>query len=401
MKSFKILAILVLAFIAFAVETDVYVPSFPDMVKAFGVSETQIQKLLSYNFLGICLSCLFSGPLSDSFGRKRVLSGGTALFALASVLCYFSNQFDAILFGRFIQGLGAGTILAVSSTCIFDLYEPTKSGQLVAILNSVVTISMSLAPLVGVWLNTQFGWRSCFLFILGLATLSWITITFFLPETHPVKNRHAFKAGKILKSYVTLFRNRRFILGSFTWSLMVTALIVYTANVSLLFIDHLKMTEGSFGFYQAITMGSFGLFSLLCSYLIGKLGGRTVKIWGTALFFSGILALIAINHFIPTSPFLISTAMAVVAAGTSLAIIVYFTDSMVGITSAGAAMSLVQGLRLFLSAEFTDLSRVMFDGTLGSVVMVIAGVGLLTLICILCLPKPSKSKKPVEAHVMI
>src|SRR5262245_20087211 len=89
----RILSVLILSFVAFAVETDIYVPSFPDMVKQLGVSETDIQRVLSLNFLGVCISCLFSGALSDSFGRKRVLSVGTGLFALASLGCYLANEF--------------------------------------------------------------------------------------------------------------------------------------------------------------------------------------------------------------------------------------------------------------------------------------------------------------------
>ena len=401
MRSLKILAILTFAFIAFSVETDVYVPSFPDMVTDLGVSETSIQKILSFNFLGICLSCLFSGPLSDSFGRKRVLSLGTGLFALASLACYYSNQFETIVFGRFIQGIGAGTILAVACTCVFDLYEPTKSGQLVAILNAAVTVMMAFAPVMGVWLNAEFGWKSCFFFILCLALVSWIGITFFLPETLPVKKRSPFRPKAILKGYIDLLMSRRFMTGSFVWSLMFTALIVYTANVSLLLIGHLKTSEKAFGFYQSITMGSFGISSLLCSYLIGKFGGNSVRNWGTFLFFSGIVGLIAVNIFAPHSALLISVAMAVVGMGTALAIVVYFTDSMVGVRNAGAALSLVQGLRLFLSSQFTDISRVLFNGSLTSIVMVLTGIAASALAFILFLPKPKPSSHPTEIHAVL
>lgn len=402
MSSLKILFILTFAFIAFSVETDVYVPCFPDMVNALGVGETSIQKVLSLNFLGICLSCFFSGPLSDSFGRKKVLSIGTGLFALASLICYLSNQFEIILLGRFIQGLGAGTILAVACTCIFDLYEPTKSGQLVSVLNAVVTVTMAFAPLVGVWLNAQFGWKSCFLFIFGLASITWIGVAFFLPETHPAPKRKPFRPAFILSDYIHLLKSRRFMLGSFVWSFMFTTLIVYTANVSLLFIGHLRTSEASFGFYQSITMTSFALFSLACSYLIGRFGGSKVRILGTILFFAGILGLLAVNYYAPTSPLLISAAMAIVAAGTGLAVVVYFTDSMVGVANAGVAISLVQGLRLFLAAQLTDLSRILFDGSVGSITLVLAAIAMATLGCIAFLPKPDSSELlselPSEVH---
>lgn len=64
------LGITLFTFIAFYVETDIYTPSFPNMVQSFGTSEEAIQLLLSMNFLGLCLSSLFFGPASDAYGRK-------------------------------------------------------------------------------------------------------------------------------------------------------------------------------------------------------------------------------------------------------------------------------------------------------------------------------------------
>jgi DHA1 family bicyclomycin/chloramphenicol resistance-like MFS transporter len=391
MSSSKILGILILAFIAFAVETDVYVPSFPDMLRAYQVSESEIQKILSLNFLGVCLSCLFSGPLSDSFGRKRILSLGTGLFTLSSLVCFLSQNFDVVLWARFIQGLGAGTILAVSGSCVFDLYAPEKSGQLIAILNAVVTMGMAAAPILGVWINTRLGWKFSFLFILILATLSWALIVLFLPETLPIEKRQPFHLKTIFLNYLNLVRNRGYILRSLVWSFMFTCLIVYTANSSLLFLEHLKVSPVSFGFYQSMTSGTFGVFSLICSYAIGKFGNAKVRKAGTLLFFAGMMGLVLVNQFAPSSAILIGASMGTLSAGTALAIVVYFTDSLVGVATAGAAVSLVQALRLFLSSECTDLSRLVFDGSLGSIVLVLFIISLGIAALLLLLPQTYSS----------
>lgn len=384
---YNILAILTFAFVAFSVETDVYVPSFPEMMVAFHTTESRIQQILSLNFFGVCISSLVCGPLSDSFGRRRVLSIGTAIFTLSSLGCYFASNFEIMLFWRLIQGLGAGSILAVASTAIFDLYEPEKSAQLISILNSVVTVTMSFAPLVGSWLNLFFGWRSTFLFILLLAGFAWFLITAFLPESLPVEKRKAFKIKDILQTYGQLLLNRNFILSTVIWSMMFSTLIVYTASVSVLFIDHLEVSESFFGLYQASTMSAFCLFSFLASYLIGRFGQISIKKVGTVLFFAGCGAIFLVSLIAPKSPELISAAMAIIGAGTALAIVLYFTDSVVGIVSTGAALSLAQGLRLFFSSASTDISRLLFDGSIQSIANVILGMAAVCLICIGLLPK--------------
>jgi DHA1 family bicyclomycin/chloramphenicol resistance-like MFS transporter len=58
------LGITLFTFVAFYVETDIYTPSFPEMVQYFGANEDAIQLLLSINFLGvlclvICLAFYF------------------------------------------------------------------------------------------------------------------------------------------------------------------------------------------------------------------------------------------------------------------------------------------------------------------------------------------------------
>ena len=51
----KYLLLIFVVFIAACIETDIYLPAFPDMMIFFGASEEEIQKLLTWNFLGIVL----------------------------------------------------------------------------------------------------------------------------------------------------------------------------------------------------------------------------------------------------------------------------------------------------------------------------------------------------------
>ena len=74
------LFLITIIFIAACIETDIYLPAFPDMMKFFAVSEGAIQGLLTWNFLGICLSGPFYGPISDAFGRKKPLLFALLLF---------------------------------------------------------------------------------------------------------------------------------------------------------------------------------------------------------------------------------------------------------------------------------------------------------------------------------
>lgn len=107
------IGIILLTFIAFYIETDIYTPSFPQMMSHFGTNEDTIQMLLSMNFLGLCLSCLFLGPASDAYGRKPILCSGLSIFMLGSIGCAVTDSLNWMIAFRFLQGVGCGSITSL------------------------------------------------------------------------------------------------------------------------------------------------------------------------------------------------------------------------------------------------------------------------------------------------
>src|SRR3990170_6693591 len=93
-KEFRYLFLIIVVFIAACIETDIYLPAFPDMMAWFSTSEAAIQGLLTWNFVGICVSCPFYGPLSDSLGRKKPLAFALGMFLLGSIITIFAQTLD-------------------------------------------------------------------------------------------------------------------------------------------------------------------------------------------------------------------------------------------------------------------------------------------------------------------
>ena len=85
---FILLSMVIIMYTCVCAEADIYVSAFPQMIKYFDVAENEIQLVLSINFLGLCLASLIAGPLSDSFGRRKVILYGLALLAISSIILY-------------------------------------------------------------------------------------------------------------------------------------------------------------------------------------------------------------------------------------------------------------------------------------------------------------------------
>jgi DHA1 family bicyclomycin/chloramphenicol resistance-like MFS transporter len=72
--------------------TDMYLPALPQIASDFEASTSQVQLTLSIYIIGFAVAQLICGPLADRYGRKPVMIGGLALFALASIGCAMATN---------------------------------------------------------------------------------------------------------------------------------------------------------------------------------------------------------------------------------------------------------------------------------------------------------------------
>jgi DHA1 family bicyclomycin/chloramphenicol resistance-like MFS transporter len=364
-SEFLLLGIITLMFIAMCAETDMYVPAFPEMVTYFATTEDKIQLILSLNFAGLCVASLICGPLSDSFGRRKVLLMGLLSFFVSSLGCIFAQNFTTMLSWRFIQGMSASVPMVVAFAIFLDKYSLGKASQFIGIINSVISSAMAGAPVLGAWLSSTFHWRLNFVIIAILVFLSLIGTWFFIDESLPKERRTKFNLIAILKDYGSLLSNFKFMGYTFIVLLPITGVVVYVSNLSLIFINHLGISTSDFGFYQAPTMASYLVFSALSAKLIAKKGPDHTKNLGGIITLIGGAALFGTALYSPTSPVLICLSMAIFAAGGSLMVGVFAMKALeIFPDIKGTASSMNVAIRQLLAFLVVFISELTFDGTI-------------------------------------
>ena len=134
------------------------------------------------------------GKLSDQFGRKWFLLGGTTLFLVGSLLAGASQTMDQLIFFRALQGLGAGVGMALVATVLGDLFEPAARAKWGSVFGIVYGVSNLFGPTLGGWL-TEHGplvarlitensrWRWVFYINLPVGLLAVAALLLFLPTT--------------------------------------------------------------------------------------------------------------------------------------------------------------------------------------------------------------------------
>lgn len=177
--------------------TDMYMPALPDMASYFHTTDAVMNMTLVGFFLFFAIGMLVFGPVSDRFGRRRVMLFGVALYVLASIACGFSMNVWFLIGMRILQACGAGCMVSVSTAIVKDQFTGQTQGTVLAISQAFSVLGPVLAPLIGAQIYRFFSWRADF-FMQALITLAVLLLAFLMRETLPSEERIS---GGVLQTF--------------------------------------------------------------------------------------------------------------------------------------------------------------------------------------------------------
>jgi len=163
-------------------------PFLPEIAGGLGVSLYQAQLLLSARSATGLASPLF-GPLSDRYGRRRLILGGLALFMSGMALCAVLPTYAAFLVGFVLIGFAKMLFDPGLQAYLGDRVPYHRRGRVIAITELVWSLALLVgAPLVGLAI-AGLGWRSPFwlLALLGAAVLGLVALAL------PARSDHALQ----------------------------------------------------------------------------------------------------------------------------------------------------------------------------------------------------------------
>jgi DHA1 family bicyclomycin/chloramphenicol resistance-like MFS transporter len=225
---------------------DSYLPSFPAIARQFSLTPLEVQQTMTAYLVTFSVMMLFHGTLSDSFGRRPVILANLALFIVATLGCALARDFAQLLAFRALQGVSAGAGMVVGRAIIRDLYEGFAAQRLLSLVTMIFGIAPAIAPVIGGWLLSRYGWHAIFLFLACYAAALCAVCWFRLPETHPPAARHSFAPVPLAASYLRLGRSGRLILLSLATGLNWGGGFLYVAAAPAVIYDLLGLKETQF-----------------------------------------------------------------------------------------------------------------------------------------------------------
>lgn len=174
----------------------------PALTRALHIDKSALGAIFGAGLFGYTIGTVTVGMLADTFGRRKVIIGGTLAFGLLSLLTVTANSLTALLVIRFLTGLALGGAMP-NAIALVSEYSPKR---IRATLVTLTTINFPVGAAAGGLLAArfipQFGWKGIF-YIGGLLPLAVVfLLAFGLPESVRlmiVKRRPSEDIARVLR----------------------------------------------------------------------------------------------------------------------------------------------------------------------------------------------------------
>lgn len=263
--------------------------------ESFGLNSSQLGVFFSAGILGLLPGALVGGRLADRIGRKKVLIGSTAIFALFTLCTVWVNSFNSLLLVRFLAGAGLGAAMPILITLASEAVSPQNRGRAVGLMYCGMPVGAAILSLIA---TTKFGadWKNIF-YLGGLLPIFVIPLMMWLlPESKEFLKAQQQTEKNIhpQASFKDLFNVENRIRTCLIWvSYFFTLMVVYIMLSWLpsLFTElGFTRKEGATAQFYFMVSATFG------TIVLGMLTDRWKKAYVILLMYGGILAgLFALN----------------------------------------------------------------------------------------------------------
>jgi AAHS family 4-hydroxybenzoate transporter-like MFS transporter len=173
----------------------------PALLDDWGISKAELAPVLSAALIGMAIGSFSSGPISDRFGRKKVILGAALIFLIFTILCGLANSPLELMFYRLITGIGLGAVMPNISTIVSEYMPIKRKAFLTSIAGCGFMLGISSGGILSAYLLGGIGWANVII-IGGVIPLVLLIILFFkLPEStqYLIKTNQQEKAREILE----------------------------------------------------------------------------------------------------------------------------------------------------------------------------------------------------------
>ncbi len=156
--------------------------ALPTISKKMSAPLSQVQLIVTSYIITICILMLVFGRLGDIKGKIKVFKFGILIFTIGSLICFLSTNFNLIVFGRIIQGIGASAYMANNQGIITETFPFENRGKALGSLASAVALGTMLGSPLGGLIVSYLPWHWIFFINVPLGIICFALTCWKLPS---------------------------------------------------------------------------------------------------------------------------------------------------------------------------------------------------------------------------
>lgn len=313
-KYFALILNLCLIHFLLGLDINIVSVSLPSIASHFNVAVNVVSRVVWVYFLVLTCFLLFFGKLGDLKGFKKIYIAGIFIFLSGSVLCYFANDFNLLVFFRVYQAFGSAVLFALTPAIIAAGIPVEIRGKVYGINYSFTALGGIIGRAVSGFLIEGLGWNSIFLINIPIGIIALIITFKYLQNYYSAKFEKRFDlVGTLLIFFGLLTLLYAINTGDdFGWasitiiSLIIASVILITMfifrqnkinfpllNLKILKDNNISYSIISFVFVYVITNGMIYITPFLLLWIIGlpkQQTGLLMAVPSLLQFFSGYLS---------------------------------------------------------------------------------------------------------------
>ncbi|WP_032113866.1 multidrug effflux MFS transporter [Candidatus Paracaedibacter symbiosus] len=360
-------------------------PALADIAMHFSAHISTAQNIIILYALGLGISQLIYGPLSDIYGRRIVALAGNSLFVFASIFSLFSSSIHALLLSRFLQGLGAGYCSVIAKSILSDVYKGNFYIRATAVLMIFSVLAQMVAPIIGGYLIYMFSWQANFVAILLYCSITLIILLKFLPETNPSIKGSDEVISTIFRNYITVLRKKELWVFIFLSSLTLSCVTIYYSASPFILQTQVGLSSFELGLTFLLTDSPFIIGCFFIYYMKNKINTRKCILVGLFIMLIGAGLMLLTSDLEYKSPLLLLLPMSVFNLGTGLVFPITTAKALlVHQNTSGASGALIGALQMIIVALLCFCFSRIYSGHQYSLAITLFMITVVCIIWICC-----------------
>lgn len=376
--SFTIVLILGLLSAITPLAIDTYLPSIPTIARSIDTDINLVQLTVSIYLFIFGIFQLVFGPLSDAYGRRKVVFIGVLLYVVGSLLCAFSDSYFLLMSGRVVQALGGASVAVCVPALVRDGLKDEHFIKAMSYVFLVMAIAPLVAPILGGVILVTFSWHFIFIFLALIGVISGGLFAKVIPETLPMSKRVPLSFRNIMLTYIRLLANRGVMGHILSGGFHFAGLMCFVTGASFVYIEFYGVKEEYFGLLFGFNVFGMMLVTTLNGQLVGRKGIlKMIRLeMVLVIFASCLLAILALMSKPPLWILILSCTAFVCTMGA------LGSNLMAGAlkhaqNNSGSVVALAGTIRFLFGALSGAIVSVLHDGTFAPMVGMMAVSGVL------------------------